>query len=166
MKRVVVLGICGSGKSTFARRLQQKLSLPLFHLDQIFWRAGWNSISREELKTRVLEIASTDEWIIEGVYFSSIHERLARADTVVLLEMSRYRALWRIVRRVVRYLGATRPDMSEGCPERIDWEFVRYVWSFPGKQGVEVEEALRQYSHFKMVRLKGDRATKKWLDQL
>lgn len=166
MKRVVVLGICGAGKSTFSRALQRKLGLPLYHLDQIFWQSGWKSIAKEELKSEVLKIAATDEWIIDGGYLSCIHERLVRADTVILLDYSRYQALWRVMKRVVKFYGRVRPDMTEGCPEQIDWEFVRYVWSYPENQGLQTEEALKQYSNFKVIRLKGDRATKQWLDQL
>lgn len=166
MKRILVLGICGAGKSTIARELQVKLSLPLYHLDQIFWQPGWKSIDKDELKQQVLKIVETEEWIIDGGYLSSIHERLPRADTVVIREMSRYRALWRVLRRVVKYFGRSRPDMTQGCPEQIDWEFVRYIWNYPANQGAQTEAALQQYGNYKIIRLKGDRATRKWLDQL
>lgn len=166
MKRILVLGICGAGKSTFARKLQAKLGLPIYHLDQIFWTPGWKSISKDDLRTQVEAIVKHEEWIIDGGYLSCIHERLARADTVILLGLSRYRALWRIIKRVVRYHGTTRPDMTEGCPEQIDWEFVKYVWNFPTNQALQTEVALKQYPDLSVIRLKGDRATKKWLDQL
>src|SRR5690606_32526685 len=124
-----------------------------YHLDQIFWQAGWKSIEKEELKQQVEKIVANDEWIIDGGYLSCIHERLVRADTVILLDYSRYQALWRISRRVLKYFGSTRPDMTEGCPEQIDWEFVCYIWNFPRNQGVQTEAALGQYPNLKVIRL-------------
>lgn len=166
MKRILILGICGAGKSTLARELKVKLALPVYHLDQIFWQAGWKSIEKEELKQQVEKIVANDEWIIDGGYLSCIHERLVRADTVILLDYSRYQALWRVMKRVIKFYGRVRPDMTEGCPEQIDWEFIRYIWNFPRNQGVQTEAALGQYPNLKVIRLKGDRATKEWLDRL
>lgn len=132
MKRILVLGNAGSGKSTLARELAQMLGLPLVHLDALFWQPGWGETPRDEWKQRVASILSDDAWVMDGNYLGTLPERLAAADTAVLLDISRVRCVLRVVRRGFRDRGTRRADMAEGCVEQIpDVSFLRWVWRFP-----------------------------------
>ena len=131
MRKVLVIGSGGSGKSTFARRLGARTGLPVIHLDSIFWRAGWRETPREEWAARVDELLKRDAWVMDGNYGGTLERRLAACDTVVFLDLPRALCLWRIVARSVRYRGRSRPDMAEGCDERLTWEFMRWVWGYP-----------------------------------
>ena len=131
MRKVLVIGSGGSGKSTFAERLGGRTGLPVIHLDSLFWRAGWCETPRDVWAARVDELLKRDEWIMDGNYGGTLERRLAACDTVVLLDLPRVLCLWRIIRRSVRYRGRSRPDMAEGCNERLTWEFVRWVWTYP-----------------------------------
>jgi adenylate kinase family enzyme len=72
-----------------------------------------------------------DEWIIDGNYSRTLDIRLRRADAAIMLDFSRALCLYRAVKRALLYRGAARPDMAPGCPEKLDPEFVRFIWDYP-----------------------------------
>jgi adenylate kinase family enzyme len=145
MRRVLVIGIPGAGKSTFARALAARTGLPLIHLDKEFWQPGWRVTPRTEWWARVSELAAGKRWLMEGNYASSLHLRLPRADTVLWFDYPRVKCLGRVLRRIATTYGQVRPDMAPGCPEQLDWEFLRYVWRFNRLERPKVVAALEQH---------------------
>lgn len=131
MQRVLVIGSGGAGKSTLAVRLAERTGLPVIHLDALYWRAGWQEPSEEEWAAKVGELIRGPRWIMDGNYGGTLDMRLAACDTAIFLDVSRMRCLWRILRRRVRFHGRSRPDMVEGCPERLNWEFTAWIWTYP-----------------------------------
>ena len=134
MRRVVVIGSGGAGKSTFSRALAQETGLPLIHLDRHFWRSGWEPTPKEEWNRVVEGLIQGPEWIMDGNYGGSMEPRLAAADTVVFLDTPRRTCLARVVRRRLTYGGASRPSLPPGCPERLTFQFLEWVWSYPTKR--------------------------------
>lgn len=130
MKRIMVIGCCGAGKSTISQKLKQLTGLPLFHLDQLYWKSGWVETPRVQWEPLVADLAKGDEWIIDGNYSSTMDLRIPRADTIVFLDYPTYKCFYRVVRRIMKYRGKERPDMPEGCKERFDFEFLHYVATF------------------------------------
>lgn len=126
----MVVGCCGAGKSIFSNALHEKLKLPLIHLDQHYWKPNWVETEPEIWVNKVKELASKESWIIDGNYGGTMEIRLAKADTVIYLDISTSKALYRILKRSLTYLGKTRPDMPPNCPERFSWQFILYVFSF------------------------------------
>lgn len=131
MRRILVIGAGGAGKSTLAARLARCLALPLVHLDALYWRAGWEPTPADEWRATVERLVSGERWIMDGNYSGTLPQRLARADTVVYLDLPRHVSLWRVLLRRIRHRGRSRPDMAVGCPERLTWEFVTWIWSYP-----------------------------------
>ena len=126
--KIAILGYSGSGKSTLARKLGEKLGCPVLHLDQVQFTSGWVERDRGEAVALVEAFLERDQWVIEGNYSEfALERRLREADRIFLLELNRWTCLIRAVRRVARFRGQTRPDMAPGCPERWDWEFLRWV---------------------------------------
>ena len=134
MKKIIILGSPGAGKSTFSFALAEKTGLPLYHLDKMFWREGWVNVSKDELDAQIKDVLRKDEWIIDGNYSRTIPMRLEKCDTVFYLDYPRLVCFFGVVRRVLESLGKTRPDMAEGCPERFDLEFHQYTWKFRKNQ--------------------------------
>jgi adenylate kinase family enzyme len=130
MNRVIIIGCGGSGKSTLARNLSKKTSLPVIHLDKIFWKEGWVNISREEFNAFLKEELKKDKWIIDGNYDRTLKERLKACDTVIYLDYSRITCIYGVIKRTLLNYGKVRLDMSEGCPERFDMEFMKWIWNF------------------------------------
>lgn len=127
MKRVMIVGGPGSGKSTLARLLGEKTGLPVFHIDQIHWKPGWNERARHEKDALVHRVHIKDAWIFEGGHSSTYPERVARADTMIWLDLSVWLRFRRVIWRMIHDYGRTRPDMAQNCPERLGWEFVLFL---------------------------------------
>lgn len=130
MKRVIVIGCGGAGKSTFSRKLGEKTGISVIHLDKLFWKTGWVSVTPEEFDESHRREIEKDRWILDGNFNRTLPERLTRCDTVVYLDFSRFTCLRGVCKRMFTTYGKVRPDMSEGCPERIDWEFLKWIWNF------------------------------------
>jgi adenylate kinase family enzyme len=131
MERVLVIGSPGAGKSTLATEIARRTGLPLIHLDRLHWRAGWVEPDKAEWERQVRALIAGDRWVIDGNYGGTLGPRLARADTAIWLDFPVWLCLWRVVRRALQYRGKNRPDMAEGCPERLNWEFLVYTARFP-----------------------------------
>lgn len=145
MERVLILGSGGAGKSTLARRLGERTGLPVIHLDRIWWRPGWVNCSREEFDRRLERELAGDRWIVDGNYGRTLERRLARADTVIFLDYPVRTCLWGALRRMLRYRGKSRPDMTEGCLERMDPEFVLWILEFRRKTRPQVLNLLSEW---------------------
>ena len=130
MERIQIMGCSGSGKSTLARKLGEKTGLPVVHIDRLFWKSGWVESSKEEIDTKILAAAAGERWIMDGNYSRTLGHRLERCDLVVYLDFPRWFCVLSVIRRYLQNLGRVRPDMPEGCPEKIDGEFLRWVWNF------------------------------------
>ena len=145
MERILVIGSGGAGKSTFARRLGERLALEVIHLDAHYWGPGWVEPPKDEWRARVEGLVKRDAWVMDGNYSGTLDLRLAACDTVVFLDLPRAVCLWRLLKRAVMYRRARRPDMAEGCPEKLSLEFIRWVWGY------------RQRSRPKVVRMLGEK---------
>lgn len=130
MKRILILGCCGAGKSTFARSLNDITGLGIIHLDQEYWNPGWIETPKDIWEEKVAELVQQDSWIMDGNYSGSLDIRLPRTDTIIYLDRSTWTCLSRVIQRIWKYKGRSRPDMIEGCKERFDWEFIHYVAVF------------------------------------
>jgi adenylate kinase family enzyme len=150
MHRALVIGISGAGKSTFSRQLAERTGLPLIHLDKEFWQPGWKITPAPEWRRKVEVLAAREAWIMDGNYGGSLDLRLPRADTVIWFDYPRLRCLRRIAWRIATSYGTVRPDLAPGCPEQIDWEFLRYVWNFHTKSRPSIVAALRKHHSDRM----------------
>lgn len=125
MRRVLVVGAPGAGKSTVARALARVTGSPLIHLDRRYWRPGWVPADKETWRREVAAMTEGEKWIIDGNYSSTLDIRLAAADTVILLDFPTRLCLRRVLRRtIVSMLGGARDDMADGCRERLDPAFI------------------------------------------
>ena len=167
MRRILVIGIPGAGKSTFARKLAERTGLPLIHLDKEFWQPGWRITPREEWRAKVAALVAHEAWVMDGNYGASLDLRLPRADTLAWFDYPRRVALRRVLWRVASTYGRVREDLAPGCPERFDMEFLRYVWDFRGKERSQVVSMLASHGgHLQPVVFRRDRDAARFLDRL
>lgn len=167
MQRIMVIGCGGAGKSTFSKNLGAILGFEVIHLDQHYWKPNWVESSSEEWKKKVEQLSGKPSWIIDGNYGGTMDLRLARADTIIFLDYSTIKCLWRITKRILRYWGRSRPDMSEGCNERFDWIFYHYVATYNKTRRPGLLKKLDQFKNEKQVLiLRNDRETSNFLEKL
>jgi len=167
MERILVIGCPGAGKSTLARQLRETLSLPLIHLDSLFWLPGWKQREKEEFDALLLEELKKPKWIIDGNFGRTLPLRLQYCDTVIFLDFGRFACVRGVLKRVLTHYGKTRPDMGEGCPERLDPSFLKFVWSFPGEPRQKLLSRISEAAPgVKTVILKNRRQVKKFLKNL
>jgi adenylate kinase family enzyme len=153
MKRVMIIGGPGSGKSMLAKQLHAITGLPLYHLDQFYWRPGWQAPPQDEWHGTVSQIAAREEWIMDGGYRNSFHLRMPRADTILWLDLPRRIAFPRVVRRIALHFGRVRDDMAPGCPERFDWAFLKWAWTFKRAHAAKYRLALAAHAPHANVRV-------------
>lgn len=164
MRRILVIGSGGAGKSTVARRLGQVLDLEVNHLDKFYWKPGWVESPADEWLQTVTDLSNRESWIIDGNYGGTLEVRLQKCDTIVFLDMPRLLCLWRIVKRSLQYHGESRPDMTEGCPEKLSFEFVSWVWNYSRDTRPRVVKLIGEHAAGKrVVWLRSKRDVEKFL---
>ena len=167
MQRISIVGSGGAGKSTFAKQVGAILNLPVIHLDSLFWQPGWVETPEERWREVIQQIVQRDTWVIDGNYGSTLDIRFAATDTIIFLDYPRLLCLYRVLKRRVQYTGRTRPDMAEGCPEKIDLAFLRWIWNYPRTGRVQVLNAIEQYRESKtIVQLHSPHETQRFLSAL
>ncbi len=166
MERILIIGCSCSGKSTLARALGQKLGLPVVHLDQLWWKEGWEHVTREEFDSRLAMALNMDRWIIDGDYSRTIEQRLPRCDTILYLDFNRWECLLGMFQRVLGSYGKVRADMAPGCPERFDWDFVKFIWNFNENNRVRNYTWLARAKHAESIVLKNRKEVRAFLESL
>ena len=166
MERIIIIGCGGAGKSTLARKLGEVLDLPVLHLDKLFWKPGWVEMEREEFDALLQVELQKEKWIMDGNFNRTMPERIKRCDTIIYLDFSRFACLMGVLKRVITTYGKVRPDMGEDCPERIDLEFLKWVWNFNKNKRESYYKLLNEAENVETIVLKNRRAVKLFLKSL
>lgn len=150
--KIAIIGNSGSGKSTLALHLHNILHIPLFHLDQYFWKPGWQRPDRGEFAESHHKLCDGDSWIIEGMAIRLFEYRILQADVIIFLDMPLYICLYRIFKRTFLNFGKVYFASAPGCPERFpSFEFLQYVWNFNTKQKREITAFLQKFNGQKKI---------------
>ena len=148
MKKVIVIGCSGSGKSVFSRSFSAISGLPLYHLDNVWWREDGTNITREEFDARLGEILDQDEWIIDGNYKRTMERRMAACDTVVFFDLP----LKVCIEGIKERRGKPRPDMPwKGAGDSDDPEFMEFVRRFNDLHRPHILDLLEKYKDKRII---------------
>lgn len=167
MKRILIIGSGGAGKSTLARQLGEILKIEVLHLDKLYWQAGWIEPPKDEWKRVVEELLKKDSWILDGNFGGTMEMRLKACDTAIFLDFSPFLCLYRVLKRRLTYRKTNRPDMAEGCPEKMDLEFLGWIWSFRKTTTPKIEERLQKIENEKtIIRLRSAKEVEKFISNV
>jgi len=168
MRRIIVVGSQGSGKTNLALKLGRKLWLPVVHLDVLYWRPGWKASDTASFRVHVTDAIAGDEWIVDGSFSGLAFDlTLARAETLVVIDRPRWLCQWRILLRSAFDRDRSRPDLPEGCPEQFDWKLMREAWRYDTERAPVIEaERVRYGADVPVVRLRNDRDIQDFLDSV
>ena len=143
MKRIIVIGCPGSGKSTLSRELHNKTALPLYHLDMMYWNEDKTTVEKPDFLKRLSTVLEKDEWIIDGNYASTMEMRMEKCDTVIFLDFPLDTCLKGIAER----RGKPRSDMPWTESEESDREFIEFVKNYNLQMRPQVIELVNKYSY-------------------
>ncbi len=171
MQRIVVVGVSGAGKTTFARQLALQLSYPHIEMDAIHWLPDWVEMPIDPFRDQIAAALSGDSWVVDGNYSKVRDIVWSRADTIIWLDYALPLILARLFRRTVRRV-ITREVLWSGNRETLQNQF-RYdsiiVWAlrsyFKQRRTYPLLFQQPQYAHVKFLRLNSPKAAQTWLDQ-
>jgi len=160
IKRIMIIGRSGSGKSTFAYELHQKTSFPLYHLDKYFFTDYWEERNYKEFMAIQEELVSQEQWIIDGNSTKSFEMRYKRADVCLYFNFPRYLCYWRVFKRLF-YKQITIDDRADNCREKIGWSLLKYMWGFEKRVNAILTLLKQNYPGVRFIEINSDMSLKK-----
>ncbi|MDK4720266.1 AAA family ATPase [Rhizobium sp. CNPSo 3968] len=132
--RILVIGCSGGGKSTLSQKIAARFGLAYVSIDRdVLWLPGWVQRDKAEQRAIIVTKVQGERWIMDGTNPSTFDIRLPRTDLVIWVRMPRVLCIWGAVSRWLKWMGRTRPEMAPGCIEKVDWDFLRFIWTFEEK---------------------------------
>lgn len=156
MKKVIVIGCPGSGKSTFSAELARLTHLPLIHLDSLYHQEHWDNdqeVKKSQWNDTIKSLVKADQWIIDGNYKSTMSIRIEAADTIIFLDYPRSLSIWRTLVRRWRFRNKKRPDMPSSWKEKISYDFLKLIWNYNRAQRPTVVAELKKHSNQKKIHI-------------
>ena len=169
MKRILIIGGNGSGKTTMARQLAEITGLPLCHLDTLYWTGHWQPRERSSFIALLQAELNKPEWILDGNMKRTLAMRLTYCDTVIYLDFSGIRCFFGTIKRVIQYHGKSRPDMGGNCVEKFNkrsWDFIKSTLHFNKKNRADFYQMIAAHPDIKLVVLKTRRQVREFLNSL
>ncbi len=167
--KIAIIGYSGSGKSTLACKLAEKYHIAVLHFDTVQFKPNWE-IRNEAVKKKMTQVFMDihDSWVIDGNYSKLYFDRrMEEADEIILLRFNRFSCFYRAWRRSKVYADKTRPDMAEGCNEKFDLEFMKWIlWKGRTKETKERYQSVVKSYPQKVTVIKNQRQLDRYIRSL
>lgn len=160
IKRIMIMGRSGSGKSTFAYELHQKTNFPLYHLDKYFFMDYWQERNYQEFIAIQQALVEQDEWIIDGNSTKSFELRYKRADVCLYFNFPRTLCYWRVFKRLI-YKDIAIDDRADNCREKVSWPLLKYMWGFEKRVNPILNLLKQNYPDVRFIEINSDTSLEK-----
>jgi adenylate kinase family enzyme len=151
MRKILVLGSSGSGKSTFSRQLGKALEIEVIHLDSYYWKPDWMPTPEGEWAEKLDDLLQGTSWVMDGNYPASLPLRLSFSAAAAFLDVNRWVCLWRCVKRLIGNWGRNRQELAPGCYEKMDGEFFLWIWNYPKNLKPSILDQLSKQTEGKQI---------------
>jgi len=166
VKKIIVIGSGGAGKSTLSQKLGKILKLQVHYLDAYFWLPGWIERDKTEFISIVKRLINENEWILDGNFKNTMKMRMQACDTIIFLDYNRLTCFKGAAFRLFRDRGKSRTSMTDGCNEKFDWEYYKWIWNYP-KIKNRVYDLIEKYRNSRNVFVfKNRKDTDRFLSEL
>lgn len=162
-KRFALIGLPGSGKSTYAVRIGTLLNIPVHHLDSHLFEQDGRKKDKKEFLSIEEAMVKEEAWVVEGCSLSTLATRFKRADAVVYFNFSRLLCVFRILKRSLFFDEALK---ETGCLRGVNLRLIRYIWNFEKEKRAGIESLRRAYPHVNFIELKSPKDAEQFLNNL
>lgn len=167
MRRILIVGSCGAGKTYLSRKLDDKLCLPIIHLDSYYWNQNWQELPVNEKIKLAHELSRGKEWIMDGNYASTLNIRMQFADTIIFLDLNRWLCLFRVFKRFCIYFVKERFELNgKNCNERINLQLINYILNYPKIHKDKILKQISSNSHIKRYIFSSRKQIKQFLQSI
>ncbi len=156
LKKIAIIGNGGSGKTTVAFKLYEKLGLPIYHLDQYYWTSEWKRVDLEVFRQAHNDLCEKDEWIIEGSYHKLLYHRAISADVIIYLDIPRHKCIFRVIKRAWLNLGKIIPGSPKAEQKLFTFEFIKFlkwIWDFDKRNKAMIRSILNELKDEKKIHI-------------
>ena len=161
---IMIVGCSGSGKSTLATEIGEFTGLRVLRMDDFTWKPNWVERKQEEMNPLIEKAVKQDGWVFEGNNPPTYHLRLPKADMLIWLDFPRSVCIKRILLRTLKNYNKPHDFLPEGCYDRFDWEFIKYVWNYNKKSRPTVEAMFNQsHPHIEKICIKSAKEVSSFL---
>jgi adenylate kinase family enzyme len=150
-KKIVIIGSPGSGKTTLSFQLHHIFNVPIIHLDKYYWKPHWQMPTSREFYDIHGSLCIQPEWIMEGMFITTLIPRFIEADIIIFLDMPQSLCFWRVLTRLIKNYGKVLATSAEYCPQRIDFAFLKYVWNFDKNVSPTIYQILKMFASDKQI---------------
>jgi adenylate kinase family enzyme len=165
-KKILIIGTSASGKTTFAKKLKEKLNLPLYYMDEIIWKPNWVYVGDQETSSEIKEIINKDNWILEGWIFTTkevTQKVFDKSDIIIYINNNSFISCFRYVKRFLKHRKNPRPEIP-GCLEKFSLESLLNIWN---KTEMKMaDEILEKINPEKVIYLKSPKEADLFLKNL
>ncbi|MEX5962408.1 hypothetical protein [Mammaliicoccus sciuri] len=151
MKKIVILGSSGSGKSYLSKKLSKELNIEVYHLDNLMRKSDWSPFSYNE-KYRIQElILENDSWIIEGNYTNILDKSFEEADTIIFLNINKFKCIFNVIKRTITYRNKDRSDKPTKSIDKFSLHLLKWTWDFDKNEKPLILKKVQRFSKMKQI---------------